>query len=307
MAIHGVSSAEINRVIKTCYAGYTTGSVYENERRFDLVVRLAEDERSMIDAGKIFVSSSQGKQVPLSSVAKVYDTEGPMMISRENARRRISIGVNVRDRDVATLVEEIRQSLDAHLELPPGYSLKIGGQFENLQNAVNRLALAVPVALFLIIFLLYLTFQSTREAAMIFIAVPLGAIGGILALWFRDMPFSISAGVGFIALFGVAVLNGIVMMTEFKRMYSLRSDLKSMLLEAAGSRLRPVLITALVASLGFLPMALSTTNGAEVQRPLATVVIGGLITSTLLTMVVLPTIYFVVEKRRFNKTKTILS
>ncbi len=304
MAIQGVSSAEINRVIRTCYGGYTTGAVYENERRFDLVARLAASERNTIDAGRIFVSSSNGNQVPLSSVARVYDKEGPMMITRENARRRISIGVNVRDRDVASLVGEIRQQLDDHISLPPGYSLKIGGQFENLQHAVDRLALAVPVSMFLILFLLYLAFQSTRESIMIFIAVPLGAIGGILALWLRDMPFSISAGVGFIALFGVAVLNGIVMMTEFKRLRLIRPDLKELLLEATGTRLRPVLITALVASLGFLPMAISGSNGAEVQRPLATVVIGGLITSTLLTMLVLPTIYYVVEKRRFNKKST---
>jgi cobalt-zinc-cadmium resistance protein CzcA len=210
----------------------------------------------------------------------------------------------VRDRDVASLVGEIEQRLNAELDLPPGYSITYGGQFENLQHATARLMIAVPVALLLILFLLYLAFDSMREALVIFAAVPLAAVGGILALELRGLPFSISAGIGFIALFGVAVLNGLVLVNEFIRLRGRDGlDLKGLIEEGARARLRPVLTTALVASLGFLPMAISTTNGAEVQRPLATVVIGGLVTSTLLTLVVLPAIYFLVEKRRFIRLK----
>jgi cobalt-zinc-cadmium resistance protein CzcA len=234
----------------------------------------------------------------MSEVAEVRYTEGPMQISREDARRRINIGVNVRNRDVASLVEEIRQKLDARLEVPPGYSIRYGGQFENLEKAQARLSVAVPIALGLIFILLYFTFGQLKYALMIFTAVPLSAIGGISALALRGMPFSISAGVGFIALFGVAVLNGIVLISYFNslRQENTGMDLMEVVVKGSLDRLRPVLMTATVAALGFLPMALSTSNGAEVQKPLATVVIGGLITATLLTLLLMPILYFIFNK-----------
>ncbi len=304
MAMFGINVEDVNTAIRAAYAGEVSGSVYENERRFDLVLRLAPAYRERLNLNRVFVHSSNGAHIPLSQVAEMVPSEGPMMISREDAKRRISIGVNVRDRDVASLVGEIEQRLNTELDLPPGYSITYGGQFENLQHATARLMIAVPVALLLILFLLYLAFDSMREALVIFAAVPLAAVGGILALELRGLPFSISAGIGFIALFGVAVLNGLVLVNEFIRLRGREGlDLKGLIEEGARARLRPVLTTALVASLGFLPMAISTTNGAEVQRPLATVVIGGLVTSTLLTLVVLPAIYFLVEKRRYIRLK----
>lgn len=304
MALFGINVEDVNTAIRTAYAGEVVGSIYENERRFELVLRHAPAYRDRLNLNRIFVHSANGNHIPLSQVAEVVPSEGPMMISREEAKRRISIGVNVRDRDVASLVQEIEQRLNADLDLPPGYTITYGGQFENLQHATARLMIAVPVALLLILLLLYLAFDSMREALVIFTAVPLAAVGGILALELRGMPFSISAGIGFIALFGVAVLNGLVLVNEFIRLRDRAgADLKGLIEEGAKARLRPVLTTALVASLGFLPMAISTTNGAEVQRPLATVVIGGLVTSTLLTLVVLPAIYFLVEKRRFIRLK----
>ncbi len=304
MAVFGINVEDVNTAIRAAYAGEVSGSVYENERRFDLVLRLAPSYRERLNLNRVFVHSADGAHIPLSQVAAVVPSEGPMMISREDAKRRISIGVNVRDRDVASLVADIETRLNSELDLPPGYSITYGGQFENLQHATARLMIAVPVALLLILFLLYLAFDSMREALVIFAAVPLAAVGGILALELRGLPFSISAGIGFIALFGVAVLNGLVLVNEFIRLRGREGlDLKGLIEEGARARLRPVLTTALVASLGFLPMAISTTNGAEVQRPLATVVIGGLVTSTLLTLVVLPAIYFLVEKRRFIRLK----
>lgn len=301
MALFGINVEDVNTAIRTAYAGEVAGAVYENERRFDLVLRLAPEYRQSLNLNRVFVHSSTGAHIPLSQVAEMVPSIGPMMISREDAKRRISIGVNVRDRDVASLVADIETRLNSELDLPPGYSITYGGQFENLQHASARLMVAVPVALLLILLLLYLAFNSVREALVIFAAVPLAAVGGILALQLRGMPFSISAGIGFIALFGVAVLNGLVLVNEFIRLRGRQHSLKELIEEGARSRLRPVLTTALVASLGFLPMAISTTNGAEVQRPLATVVIGGLVTSTLLTLLVLPAIYFMVEKRRLIK------
>jgi len=239
-------------------------------------------------------------------VASVTYTEGPMQISRESARRRITIGINVRNRDIASLVEEVEQTLGQRLDLPPGYYIQYGGEFENLEQAQRRLLVAVPVALLLIFVLLYFTFGNLTYAIMIFTAVPMAAIGGVLALWVRGMPFSISAGVGFIALFGVAVLNGIVMVSSINDLYlEEKVNLWEAVREGALSRLRPVLITASTDALGFLPMALSTSNGAEVQKPLATVVIGGLITATLLTLVVLPVLYYLVN-RNFKPPKTSL-
>ncbi|HRP61211.1 MAG TPA: efflux RND transporter permease subunit, partial [Vicingus sp.] len=307
LALHHINVDDVNNTIKAAYGGSPVGSVYENERNFDLVVRLNSSAIQTLSLNKLFVTNEEGDKIPLAEVAAIKETIAPMQISREDAKRRITIGVNVRDRDVASLVEEIQTTLDAKLTLPPGYTIKYGGQFENLQNALNRLQIVVPVALLFILLLLYIAFDRVKESLIIFMAVPLASIGGILALWMRGMPFSISAGIGFIALFGVAVLNGIVLINEFVRLKQQGSyaDLKELIIAGANSRLRPVLMTALVASLGFLPMALATSNGAEVQRPLATVVIGGLITSTLLTLLVLPALYYLFSGMKKAKTTTI--
>ncbi|MBE7441496.1 MAG: CusA/CzcA family heavy metal efflux RND transporter [Flavobacteriales bacterium] len=307
LALHHINVDDVNNTIKAAYGGSPVGSVYENERNFDLVVRLNSSAIQTLSLNKLFVTNEEGDKIPLAEVAAIKETIAPMQISREDAKRRITIGVNVRDRDVASLVEEIQTTLDAKLTLPPGYTIKYGGQFENLQNALNRLQIVVPVALLFILLLLYIAFDRVKESLIIFMAVPLASIGGILALWMRGMPFSISAGIGFIALFGVAVLNGIVLINEFVRLKQQGSyaDLKELIIAGANSRLRPVLMTALVASLGFLPMALATSNGAEVQRPLATVVIGGLITSTLLTLLVLPALYYLFSGMKKAK-KTII-
>lgn len=307
LALHHINVDDVNNTIKAAYGGSPVGSVYENERNFDLVVRLNSSAIQTLSLNKLFVTNEEGDKIPLAEVAAIKETIAPMQISREDAKRRITIGVNVRDRDVASLVEEIQTTLDAKLTLPPGYTIKYGGQFENLQNALNRLQIVVPVALLFILLLLYIAFDRVKESLIIFMAVPLASIGGILALWMRGMPFSISAGIGFIALFGVAVLNGIVLINEFVRLKQQGSyaDLKELIIAGANSRLRPVLMTALVASLGFLPMALATSNGAEVQRPLATVVIGGLITSTLLTLLVLPALYYLFSGMKKAKKTTI--
>lgn len=304
LAIHEVNVEEVNQTIKAAYAGVKTGVIYENERHFDLVVRLDEQNIQQLSLNKLFVKNAQGEMVSLNQLAKVEEKIAPMQISREDAKRRITIGVNVRDRDIASLVEELQGTIDKSLKLPAGYTIKYGGQFENLENALNRLMIVVPVALMLILFLLYLAFGTFKESIIIFMAVPLASIGGILALWLRGMPFSISAGIGFIALFGVAVLNGIVLVNEIVKLKQTNMALKDLIIEAANSRLRPVLMTALVASLGFIPMALATSSGAEVQRPLATVVIGGLITSTLLTLLVLPALYLLFDKRKKIKMPT---
>ena len=274
-------------------------SFLKNERKFDLVVRLKKSARDQVDLSQLFVHLPNGTSIPMSEVATVDYKEGPMQVSRENARRRINIGVNVRNRDIASLVTEIEETLDGQLNLPAGYTIQYGGQFENLQKAQRRLAIAVPAALLLIFVLLYFTFEKIKYAFIIFTAVPFSAIGGVLALWLRDMPFSISAGVGFIALFGVAVLNGIVLISYFNQLryeFGL-TDIREVVIKGGLTRLRPVIMTATVAALGFLPMALSTTNGAEVQRPLATVVIGGLITATLLTLIMLPILYYLVNRK----------
>ena len=297
MARFGINVEEVNRIIRTAYAGEKVGDVFEEERKFDLVVRLQEGDRQDLDLSALTVNTATGENIPMNQIAYVESTEGPMMISREEARRFINIGVNVRNRDVGSLVEEISQTLEAQLILPPSYEIRYGGQFENLQNARKRLAIALPIALGLILLLLFFAFGSLIESLIIFMAVPFSAIGGILALTIRDMPFSISSGVGFIALFGVSVLNGIVLISAIRDLGE-ESDLSLIerVREACLSRFRPVLMTALVAALGFLPMAISTGSGAEVQRPLATVVIGGLLTSTLLTLLVLPALYLVIKR-----------
>ena len=293
IAQYGLSIYDINRTLRTAFAGDVAGVVFEGEKRFDMVVRLERELRSDIaDIRNLSVPIPGGAQIPLSQLAEIDFNAGPMQISRDDGRRRMTLGLNVRNRDVQSVVEEIKVKLDKELDLPPGYYLTYGGQFENLIEANKRLAIAVPIALLLILVLLYFTFHSLRHTLLIFSAIPLSAIGGILALWLRDIPFSISAGVGFIALFGVAVLNGIVLIAYFNQLKNEgMTDIEERVLTGTRVRLRPVLMTAAVASLGFLPMALSTSAGAEVQRPLATVVIGGLISATLLTLLVLPVLY----------------
>lgn len=308
IAEYGLNIEDLNTLVRTAFAGETAGVVFENERKFDLVVRLAEQYRQELNLNHLFIHLPNNISIPLSEVASTRYIEGPMQISREDARRRINIGVNVRNRDVASLVADIQQSLDRDLPLPAGYSVRYGGQFENLEKAQKRLSVAIPVVLVLIFFLLYFTFEKIKYALMIFTAVPLSAIGGVVALWIRGMPFSISAGVGFIALFGVAVLNGIVLISYFNalRYDEGMKDVKEVVIKGALVRLRPVIMTATVAALGFLPMATSTSNGAEVQKPLATVVIGGLITATLLTMVFMPVLYYLTN-RRIDRRKAIHS
>lgn len=293
IARYGLSVHELNAVIRAAFAGTAAGVIFEQERRYDLVVRLDADARSHInDVRQLPVHTPGGQLIPLSEVAEVGFQPGAAQISRDDGRRRIVVGANVRGRDVESAVEAVRAALDDRLRLPAGYTISYGGQFENLQAAKARLSVALPIALLLIFVLLYLTFHSVKESLLIFTAIPLAAAGGVFALLARGMPFSISAGVGFIALFGIAVLNGIVLIAYFNQLEKQGvANVRERVMQGALTRLRPVLATAAVASLGFLPMALSHGAGAEVQRPLATVVIGGLVTSTLLTLVVLPVLY----------------
>jgi cobalt-zinc-cadmium resistance protein CzcA len=298
LAQHGLTLAEINQTLEAAFAGVTASQIFEGEKRFDMVVRFKDLNRnSLQDVANLYIHLPNGFQIPLKELASVEIEENPAMISRENTRRRITVGINVRNRDIESLVAEISGILDQKLKLPPGYEVRYGGQFENLQAAKSRLMIAVPVALFLIFALLFFTFHSLGQAMLIFSAVPLSAIGGVLALWLRDMPFSISAGVGFIALFGVAVLNGIVLIGHYNELKKEGEALLERTIHGAADRLRPVLMTAATAALGFLPMAVSTAAGAEVQKPLATVVIGGLITATFLTLFVLPILYGLLEKK----------
>ncbi|WP_445956642.1 CusA/CzcA family heavy metal efflux RND transporter [Yeosuana sp.] len=307
MAQYGLHIKEVNQVIRSAFAGEKAGIIYEGEKRFDLVIRLDDQYRTGIeDVENLFITLSNGTQVPLNSVANIDLVNAPMQVSRENTNRRIVIGVNVGNTDVETLVEKIQSELDANLKLPTGYYFTYGGQFENLKAANARLSVALPIALALIFILLFFTFGSISQAALIFTAIPLSAIGGIWALQLRGLPFSISAGIGFIALFGVAVLNGIVLIGYFNQLKKEGiTDIKERILTGTKVRLRPVLMTASVASLGFLPMALSNSGGAEVQRPLATVVIGGLLTATFLTLVILPVLYYWLEKWNNRKSKSI--
>ncbi|MDZ7845667.1 MAG: CusA/CzcA family heavy metal efflux RND transporter [Owenweeksia sp.] len=291
LARYGIPSTEVQHIIRTAYSGNTVGSIFEGQRKFELVVRMNPKDRKKPNLDQLFARSSDGDLIPLSELAEVKMVEGPAQISREQTQRRINVGVNVRDRDLASLVEDIRDRLDTRLELPPGYFIEYGGEFENLESAKQRLMIAVPLALALIYMLLYFAFSSPRLALLIFAAVPLSVIGGIVALWIRDLPFSISAGVGFITLFGVSVLNGIVLVRHLNELIEHDMPVKEALVQGCLDRLRPVIITATVATLGFLPMAISSSAGAEVQRPLATVVIGGLVSATLLTLVVLPVLY----------------
>lgn len=303
IANYGLNIEDINHIVATAFAGEAAGVVYENERKFELVVRLDSAHRQSIeDVSHLYVPAANGNQIPLSQVADIQMKLGPAQISREDGKRRIVIGFNVQGRDVQTVVNDIQQKLDKEVKLPSGYYYDYGGTFENLQQASARLMIAVPAALVLIFLLLYLTFRSLKQALLIFTAIPMAAIGGVFALMIRGMPFSISAGVGFIALFGVAVLNGIVLIGTFNQLEKDGlNDMRQRVFQGTKIRLRPVLMTATVASLGFLPMAISHGAGAEVQKPLATVVIGGLVTATFLTLFVLPLLYLIF--RTGNKLK----
>jgi cobalt-zinc-cadmium resistance protein CzcA len=307
IALFGLNIEDINQVIKTAFSGESAGQVYEEEKRFDLVVRMEKENRQTIDdINNLFIITPKGNKVPVSQVADVEFKMSPNQIQRDDAKRRITVGFNVRGRDVESVVKEMQAKVDKEIKFSPGYYPTYGGTFKNLIEARQRLSIAVPAALLLIFMLLYFTFKSFRQSLLIFTAIPLSAIGGVFALWIRGMPFSISAGVGFIALFGVAVLNGIVLIAEFNNLKKEgMTDLKDIILKGTSTRLRPVIMTALVASLGFLPMAISHGSGAEVQKPLATVVIGGLLTATLLTLLVLPVLYFFSE--RIAKGKTTIS
>ncbi|KAF2331281.1 efflux RND transporter permease subunit [Flavobacterium daemonense] len=302
IALYGLNISDINQIIRSSFAGESAGKIYDESKRFDVVVRMDENNRGDItDVSNLFIPLPNGQQVPLSQVASVEYEQGPVQVIREDGKRRITVGLNVRGRDIKSVVEEIQQKLDKNFKLPSGYYVTYGGQFENLIEATQRLSVALPIALGLILILLHFTFKSIKQALLIFTAIPLSAIGGVFALSLRGMPFSISAGIGFIALFGIAVLNGIVLISYFNQLKTegILEPLQRVLI-GTKTRLRPVLMTASVASLGFLPMALSTSGGAEVQKPLATVVIGGLVSATLLTLIVLPILYLMLE-RGFNR------
>ena len=302
----GLNVEDVNNIVNTAFAGQSTGSVFEGEKKFDLVVRLDGEQRKNVeDVNNLLISTPSGIEIPLSTVASVELKESVNQIQRENAQRRIIVGFNVRNRDIQSTVEDLQKVVEKDFKLPSGYSISYGGTFENLQQAKSRLMIAVPISLLLILLMLYFAFNSVKYGLLIFSAIPLSMIGGILSLWIRDMNFSISAGVGFIALFGVAVLNGIVLIAEFNRQKLVHSDLKEVVKIGGKTRLRPVLMTAFVASLGFLPMAISTGEGAEVQRPLATVVIGGLLLATFLTLYLLPLIYIWFEEHFPDRRKKI--
>ncbi|WP_439184055.1 CusA/CzcA family heavy metal efflux RND transporter [Carboxylicivirga taeanensis] len=294
IAYYGADIAALNRYLTMAFGGETTGVVFEGEKRFDMVVRLPEQSRKeMADIENLLVPLNNGHQVPLKELATITIGQGPAKISRENTSRRVVVSVNVRNRDLKSVVADIDRLIKEQVTLPPGYYIQIGGQFENLKNASRRLLFAVPLALALIFIFLHFAFNSLRDAFLIFTAVPLSTVGGVVALWLRDMPFSVSAGIGFIALFGIAVLNGIVLIEHLKelKLNGNTKDTRTLIILGTKNRLRPVMLTASAAAMGFLPMAISTGAGAEVQRPLATVVIGGLVTSTILTMVALPLLF----------------
>ena len=304
MAQYKINITDANKIINASLAGQTTGLLFEDEKRFNVVVKInADAKKSITDIKNLLVPTPKGLQIPLSTIADVQLKNGVNQIQREDAKRRIIVGFNVDGRDVQSIVHELKQKAQ-NLKFAPGYYITYGGSFENLEQAKSRLLIAVPVALLLIFLLLFFAFKSVKQSLLIYTAIPLSTIGGIFFLALRGMPFSISAGVGFIALFGVAVLNGIVLISEFNHLKSIgMKSLPKIILRGTATRLRPVLMTASVASLGFLPMALSNGAGAEVQRPLATVVIGGLIIATLLTLFVLPLLYILSEKIKYKPAK----
>jgi heavy metal efflux system protein len=305
IAKYNLTIAQINRVVNTAFAGQAAGLYYEGERRFDMVVRLEEQKKtSLSDIKQLLISTPSGNQIPLSEVAEIQIIMGPNQIQRENAKRRIIVGFNVKNKDTKTVVNDLQAKVEAQLKLPNGYYITYGGSYENLNQAVDRLAIVVPIALGMIFLLLFFAFKSVKESILIYTAIPLSTIGGILLLAARGLPFSISAGVGFIALFGIAVLNGIVLISEFNNLKKsgLTHPLK-IIFKGTTTRLRPVLMTAFVASFGFIPMALSNGSGAEVQRPLATVVIGGLFSATFLTLFLLPLLFYSMEIRNQKKIR----
>ncbi len=307
LAQYGLNIEELNFYIESAFAGGKAGVIFEGEKRFDLVVRLDEAHKKSIDNLKnLYVNLPNGSQLPLRELADISYQAGPMQISRDNTNRRTYVGINVRGRDIQSVVDDIEKKLDAELDLPPGYYIRYGGAFENLERASERLKIVVPIALGLIFLLIFFALKSFKQSIMIYMAIPLAAIGGIFSLWMRGMPFSISAGVGFIVLFGVAVLNGLVLISGWNELKEEGvTDIDERIRLGAKRRIRPILLTALTDVLGFLPMAISTSAGAEVQQPLATVVIGGMITATLLTLFVLPILYRWVENRSLRKSKGI--
>lgn len=297
VAQYGLDIEKLNEYVSTAFAGGVAGIVFEGEKRFDLVIRFDESHRKSIDDLRtLYIDLADGTQVPIKEVADISYQPGPMQISRDNTYRRTYVGVNARGRDVESVVNDIQEKLDAELDLPAGYYITYGGEFENLERAKGRLSIVVPIALFLIFVLLYFALKSFSQSMMIYIAIPLAAIGGVFALWLRDMPFSISAGVGFIVLFGVAVLNGLVLINRFNSLKEEGvSSIRERILTGTKERIRPIMLTATTDIFGFLPMAFSSSAGAEVQRPLATVVIGGMLTATILTLVILPILYSFIE------------
>ena len=303
LGLYNLTIKDLNTIIESAFSGGVAGSIYEGERMFDLVVRLDEEHRTSIDdIRNLFVNLPDGNQIPLKEVAEISYQQGPMQISRDNTNRRTYVGINVEGRDVKSLVEEIQRTLDEKLVLPTGYYIRYGGAFENLERASKRLSLVVPLALALIFMLVFFAIKSLKQTLMIYVAVPFAAVGGVFSLFFRDMPFSISAGVGFIVLFGVAVLNGLVLISGFNELKEEgKLQINEIIKKGSIRRIRPILLTASTDILGFLPMAISTSAGAEVQRPLATVVIGGMLTSTLLTLIVLPILYKFVESEKTDR------
>lgn len=303
VAQYGLGINQLNDVVQAAFAGSKAGVIFEGEKRFDLVVRLKEENRTSIkDIQNLFINLPSGSSIPLRELASIDYEPGPMQISRDNTNRRTYVGINIRGRDVKSVVEDIQARLDADFKLPAGYFIRYGGAFENLERASNRLQTVVPLALLLIFILIYFALKSFPQTLMIYLAIPMATVGGVFALWLRDMPFSISAGVGFIVLFGVAVLNGLVMISGLNELKEEGvTNLSDRIIKGTKRRIRPIMLTAFTDVLGFLPMAISLSSGAEVQRPLATVVIGGLLTSTLLTLFILPIFYQWVEKRENKK------
>ena len=307
IAQYGLQINDLNNLIETAFAGGIAGTIFEGEKRFDLVVRLKEELRQDLSNVKnLFVMLPNGTQIPLKEVADISYKPGPMQISRDNTNRRTYVGINVRGRDIKSLVEEIQQKIEAKVDLPSGYYVRYGGAFENLERATGKLKTVVPIALGLIFIIIFFALKSFKQTLMIYMAIPLATIGGVFSLLLRDMPFSISAGVGFIVLFGVAVLNGLVLISGFNELKEEGvTDINERIRVGTRRRIRPILLTALTDMLGFLPMALSTSSGAEVQQPLATVVIGGLLTSTLLTLFVIPILYRWIENQEQQKMRPI--
>jgi cobalt-zinc-cadmium resistance protein CzcA len=304
VASFGLNVDDVQKIIEAGIGGQEVSQLYEGQRRFGIVVRYPEDIRNQLHKIQdVPVHLPNGEFVPLKRVAKIDLQEGPREIQRENGWRRLIVGINIKNIDLGTYVANLQENIKMKAEIPAGYFVDYGGTFENQQRAMRHLMLVVPLSIFIIIGLLYLNFGKMKYAILILLNLPFALSGGVFLLWMRGMYLSISASIGFVALFGVAVLNGIVLIDHINELRKEKKGiLKSLILEGSADRLRPVLMTALVASLGFIPMAFNTGPGSEVQRPLATVVIGGLITSTFLTLLVLPIIYYWMEKREEKNT-----